>query len=159
MFCSNSVNYLTAGTARQAEVHPDVPSHLFPAKPNEAGAQAIVPEPPIELAQSQNRTPLGNSFKFDDFDGDDLELDDFLTVAQRREKAKKVIKPEEPQIDDFDWISISSTSSPRRRPETKKASTDDWIADMGVLDNENSRQIRLPNGNWACNHKCRDKTR
>jgi ATP-dependent DNA helicase HFM1/MER3 len=156
----NSVNYLTAGTARQAEIHPEVPSHLFPAKSNEAGAQANVPEPPMELAQSQNRKLLGNSHKFDDFDGDDLQLNDFLTVAQRREKAgKEAIKPGEPQIDDLDWISISSTSSPRRRLETIKASTDIRIADIGVLDDEDTRQIRLPNGNWACNHKCKDKTR
>lgn len=152
-----------AGTARQAEVHPDVPSHLFPAKPREAKNTGTVQKPSEEIAQIQSQKLFGNKpksrTKFDDFDGDDLQLDDFLTAAQRRERAKKSPRQTEYQVDEMDWLSIGSSPSPRRCPETSKAKADDWIADMGSLDNDESGPVRLPNGNWACNHKCKDKTR
>ncbi|KAJ5190289.1 uncharacterized protein N7498_009274 [Penicillium cinerascens] len=152
-----------AGTARQAEVHPDVPSHLFPAKPKEAKNTGNVQKLPEDITQVQSQKLFENNHKnrkeFDDFDGDDLQLDDFLTAAQRRERAKKSPRPTEYQVDEMDWLSIGSTPSPRRLPETSKAKTGDWIAGMGSLDEEESGPVRLPNGNWACNHKCKDKTR
>ena len=156
-------HHFVAGTARQAEVHPDVPSHLFPAKPREVKNTGNVQKPPEDIAQVQSRKLFGNKPKsrteFDDFDGDDLQLDDFLTAVQRREKAKKSHRQTEYQVEEMDWLSIDSTPSPQRRPETSKAKAGDWIADMGPLDDEESGPVRLPNGNWACNHKCKDKTR
>ncbi|KAJ5292397.1 sedoheptulose-1-7-bisphosphatase [Penicillium atrosanguineum] len=147
-----------AGTARQAELHPHAPSYLFPAKSREAGAKVRVLKPIMETVQSQDRKQSGIMPKFDDFDGDDLELDDFLTAAQRRDKAKQAAEPKESQVEEFEWMSISNTSSPQRRPETTKPKADDWVADMGLLDDNDRGTIRLPNGNWACNHKCKDKT-
>lgn len=152
-------NQLTAGTARQAEVHPDASSCLFPARSREAGAKDRVLKPTMDVVQPQVKKMSETMLNFDDFDGDDLELDDFLTAAQRRDKAKQAAKPKESQVEEFDWMSISDTSSPRRRPEKTKPKADDWIVDMGLLDDEGRGPIRLPNGNWACNHKCKDKTR
>lgn len=159
----NYTHHFAAGTARQAEVRPDVPSHLFPAKPREAKNTDNVQKPPVDNAPVQSQKPFGNDprsrTEFDDFDGDDLQLDDFLTAAQRREKAKKFPRQTEYQVDEMDWLSIGSTPSPQRHPDASKTKADDWIADMGPLDDEESGPIRLPNGNWACNHKCKDKSR
>ena len=140
-------------------MHPDASYYLFPTRSREAGAKDRVLKPTLDVVQPQVKKKSETMFKFDDFEGDDLELDDFLTAAQRRDKAKQAAKARESQVEEFDWMSISNTSSPRRRPETIKPKADDWIADMGLLDDEDRGPIRLPNGNWVCNHKCKDKTR
>jgi len=116
----------------------------------------------MDKDQPQSHKPLGNKPKsrpeHDDFDGDDLQLDDFLTAAQRRDKAKSTKQTEYP-LDEVDWLSIGSSPSPPLRPNSVKAKADDWVADMGPVDDEDAGPIRLPNGKWACNHKCKDKTR
>lgn len=99
----------------------------------------------------------------DDFDGDDLELDDFLAVNEPRGKAKEFTRPRPRQVDDFDdidWFSIDATppSPARGVPRVSKPREDDWAVDLDEPEDE-YEPVRLANGKWACNHKCRDKTR
>lgn len=98
--------------------------------------------------------------EFDAFDGDDLQLDDFLIADKRHDHPKVPSKKAEYQFDDADWLSIDSTPSPPKpKSATQKAKGDDWATDMGPQEDEEYEPVRLPNGNWACNHKCKDKTR
>lgn len=100
----------------------------------------------------------------DDFDGDDLDLDDFLTVHDRRDQARQEKQPplhREPQLDDADWLSIDTTtpSPPKPAPKTGASREDDWAGELGGQEDEEYDPVRLLNGKWACNHKCKDKTR
>lgn len=99
----------------------------------------------------------------DSFDGDDLQLNDFLPVNPRKTKQKEPAKEETHGFDDVDWLSIDSTPTPPRRRLGATQSKPEWATDMGPQDQEEdesvSEPVRLPNGNWTCNHKCKDKTR
>lgn len=99
----------------------------------------------------------------DDFDGDDLQLDDFMAVTQCRDQPKVPSNLEDDLLDEVDWLSIDSPPNPpsphQQKPVTTQTKEDEWVTDMGQQDGEDHEPVRLPNGNWACNHKCRDKTR
>lgn len=97
----------------------------------------------------------------DDFDGDDLQLDDFLVANERRDKPKKSTMPQPPQLDDMDWFSVDPTpptAAKRAPPKVSKPQEDDWAVDIDEPEDE-YEPVRLANGKWACNHKCKDKTR
>jgi hypothetical protein len=95
-----------------------------------------------------------------DFDGDDLQLDDFLTVNDRSSKPKHYSKPKFQPNDEMDWFSIDTTPSPPQRgTKVSNPPDDEWAADMGDQEDENPEPVRLANGKWACNHRCKDKTR
>lgn len=113
------------------------------------------------LASSGNKSR--DNQEIDSFDGDDLQLNDFLPVNPRKTKQKEPAKEETHGFDDVDWLSIDSTPTPPRRKLEATQSKPEWATDMGPQDQEEdesaSEPVRLPNGNWACNHKCKDKTR
>lgn len=172
-----------AGTARKAELGPNLPTHLFAAiRDKNANAQNT------ETLNLPSRQPKGNlnskdaekpktntsrphqrdmtsintkpRWDVDNFDGDDLQLDDFLVANERRGKAKESTKPQPQQFDDIDWFSIDSTppSPVKRVPKVANPREDDWAVDMDEPEDE-YEPVRLANGKWACNHKCKDKTR
>jgi ATP-dependent DNA helicase HFM1/MER3 len=97
----------------------------------------------------------------DHFDGDDLQLDDFLATNERYHTAKDYSRPRAPRLDDADWISITSgsPSPPKQGSKGPISHEDDWTAELGEHLDEEYEPIRLANGKWACNHKCKDKTR
>ena len=105
-------------------------------------------------------TKTKSRWDVDDFDGDDLQLDDFLVGDERRGKAKESTKPHPQQFDDIDWFSIDSTppSPAKRMPNVSNSRGEDWAVDMDEPEAE-YEPVRLANGKWACNHKCKDKTR
>jgi hypothetical protein len=97
----------------------------------------------------------------DNFDGDDLQLDDFPVVNERRDRPTGSTKPQPPQFEDIDWFSIDATPpTPAKRapPKVSNPQEDDWAVDIDEPEEE-YEPIRLVNGKWACNHKCKDKTR
>ncbi|KAJ5086972.1 hypothetical protein NUU61_008279 [Penicillium alfredii] len=152
-----------AGTWRQAEIRPGIPSHLFPPKRDGDNDVDSLNGPRMNMSRPRNQDKSGGKPKAhedkDDFDGDDLQLDDFL-AADQRTSAGTNPSEKTSQVQDTDWISIdNSTPSPLRRVKCKSHThEDEWITDMGQQDGEEYEPIRLPNGRWACNHKCRDKT-
>lgn len=157
----NCADGSSAGTARQAEIKPDIPSHLFPTTlPKNSGESVERPNSCNSLTMNSKAESSRSQQEFDAFDGDDLQLDDFLGADRRRGRAKEPAKKPEFQFDEADWLSIDSTPSPTwPKPATQREKGDDWAADMGPQEDEEYEPIRLPTGNWACNHKCKDKTR
>jgi hypothetical protein len=116
------------------------------------------------VSRAQARDTVGGTTKpLPDlsFDGDDLELDDFLISNERCAKANKPTRTKAQDFDDIDWFSIDSTppSPVKHVPETAISREDDWAADMAEQDDEEYEPVRLANGKWACNHKCKNKTR
>ncbi|KAF9248594.1 hypothetical protein DTO013E5_6376 [Penicillium roqueforti] len=167
-----------AGTWRQAELEPNLPSHIFAAI-RDKNAKAQITETSCHLKGNLNpkdaEKPKTNTTRphgrditsvktksrwdVDDFDGDDLQLDDFLVVDERRGKAKESTKPHPEQFDDIDWFSMDSTppSTAKRIPKVSNPREEDWAVDMDEPEAE-YEPVRLANGKWACNHKCKDKT-
>lgn len=101
----------------------------------------------------------------DAFDGDDLQAEDFLVVASGPSKRKQPAESLGIPFDDLDWLSIDdSPSSSQKVPEKQQKPSNTWDTDIEHLDDDDddddgTEPIRLPNGNWTCSHKCRDKTR
>ncbi|CAG7953136.1 unnamed protein product [Penicillium nalgiovense] len=180
--CIHAENF-PAGTWRQAELRPNLPSHLFAAmgyknvNTQNAGASNIQSRHPEGNLSSKDATkPKPNTLRsheremasiktkprrdVDDFDGDDLQLDDFLVANERRDKPKKSTMPQPPQLDDMDWFSVDPTpptAAKRAPPKVSKPQEDDWAVDIDEPEDE-YEPVRLANGKWACNHKCKDKT-
>ncbi|KAJ5659836.1 hypothetical protein N7507_006287 [Penicillium longicatenatum] len=148
-----------AGTARKAELKANLSSHL----PRQS---KTINESNVQLArldkdscQQLQGASKGKS-KTDAFDGDDLGLDDFLFEDLRQQRPKKLASIENVQDEEIGWISIDdSTPSPKRKPVFPKTKGSEWIADMELQEQVEDEPARLANGNWACNHKCKDKTR
>lgn len=154
----------SAGTARQAQIKPDIPSHMFPVTQPEGNNSDIIERPHSSKPQSQALKSKAKNTRsqrdFDVFEGDDLQLDDFLITDQHRNQAKASSEKAEYQFDEADWLSIDSTPSPPLpKPATSREKGDDWAADMGLQEDDEYEPVRLANGNWACNHRCKDKTR
>ncbi|KAJ6161010.1 hypothetical protein N7470_004406 [Penicillium chermesinum] len=104
--------------------------------------------------------------EIDIFDGDELDLDDFLTAGPQNERNEKqqFAKGFQKGDDDFDWFSLDDTPPPHTRTlyhqSTKtRGKSKEWIKGMGTQDHEEDEPKRLANGNWACNHRCNDKAR
>ncbi|KAH8435304.1 putative DEAD/DEAH box DNA helicase (Mer3) [Aspergillus melleus] len=123
------------GTLRSAEIQTDLPQALFPTR-------STVETP----ATNQNRlntslphingsqTRLSSAPKTDTFDSDDQLFNDFLETD--------CIRP-----------SKYTTLGHKEQASVESAPTDNFLPL-----NEITEPVRLENGKWACNHKCRDKT-
>lgn len=149
---------LLAGTARYAELKPET-SFLAHKKSKSLAHEKIqLPDISVVMSQKPQNKPKSGSKK-DTFEGDDMDLDDLLAVGSSQKESKQVDNQNIKSDDDIDWISIDSTSSPPRNGRGAPQKKDrEWAADMGAQE-EDYEPIRLANGNWACNHKCKDKTR
>lgn len=147
-----------AGTARYAELKPET-SFLAHKKSKSLAHEKIqLPDISVVMSQKPQNKPKSGSKK-DTFEGDDMDLDDLLAVGSSQKESKQVDNQNIKSDDDIDWISIDSTSSPPRNGRGAPQKKDrEWAADMGAQE-EDYEPIRLANGNWACNHKCKDKTR
>ncbi|KAJ5174318.1 uncharacterized protein N7482_000195 [Penicillium canariense] len=152
-----------AGTARQAEIKPDLLRSLFPSNGLEKGSpktsQRFSPNRSRERNRDSPKSPHRPCAGSDSFDGEDLQVDDFMAVSRRCEMQRKPIGVSKAQPDELDWFSIhNSSSSPQREPEKALSKEKEWTTDMGQQDEDEFEPIHLPNGNWACSHKCKDKT-
>jgi ATP-dependent DNA helicase HFM1/MER3 len=95
----------------------------------------------------------------DNFEGDDLDLDDFLEAGSFEKQPKEVEMATNHPNDDVEWILIDGTPSPPAiTANISRNKDEEWAADTGPQD-EDYEPVRLANGNWACNHKCKNKTR
>lgn len=147
-----------AGTARYAELKPE--TSFLAQKNNKCLAHDSHQIPPTSsVIRQKPQSRPGDASKKDAFEGDDIDLDGLLAVGSFQKKSKQADGQNTKPADDIDWISINSTPSPPRSvagvPQRKDG---EWAADMGAQE-EDYEPVRLANGNWACNHKCKDKTR
>lgn len=131
----------------------------FPKQTKTTKGSNIRTEKPEENPCQQSLGVSKGKSKADAFDGDDLGLDDFLFKGLRQERPKKPAFMNKAQDEELDWFSIDSTPSPQRKPAASKAKGGTRITDIGPQEQEEDEPVRLANGNWACNHKCKDKTR
>ncbi|KAJ5082947.1 hypothetical protein N7532_011990 [Penicillium argentinense] len=152
-----------AGTARQARIKPDIPPHLFPLQQSTLSDTRgprlqIVDKIDLSTERHVHQIPKSHHPK-DTFDGDDLELDDFLVAGQALNKSAQKESSTIFPLDDLDWFSIDSTPSPPRySADHSQSKNNEHTADTGHQDpDDNYVPIRLSNGNWACNHRCKDK--
>ena len=158
------LNEIIAGTARRAEIKPDIASN-FPYGPSGRANEKYTATPRLSLAQSPKRNTAQEEPRLHDgidaFEGDDLDFDDFLATSHQHQRSvKEVTNVTHFESDETDWLSIDgSPQRPQKVTESNLAKDDEWVTDMGPQDTEMVEPIRLANGNWACNHKCKDKTR
>ncbi|KAJ5934986.1 hypothetical protein N7466_004533 [Penicillium verhagenii] len=150
-----------AGTARQAELKLDVSAHL-PTKQSQTINNSETRKPEIRGCQQLLVVSKRKSKATDEadiFDDDDFAFDDFLFL-DRRERSKKTESMKQSQVEELDWLSIdNSTPSPERKAATSKAKGGRGVTEKESEEQEENEPVQLANGNWSCNHRCKDKTR
>lgn len=161
-------NTAPAGTSRRAEIRPSLPPHLFSKTPSR-GAHLGITDKTTSHATRDSIWDIPKSQPPPDtvpdaFDGDDLQADDFLVVAGGRSKPKQPTESLGLPFDDLDWLSIddSPSNSQGASEKPQKQCNNNWTTDLEQHNDDGCgglEAIRLPNGNWACSHKCKDKTR
>ncbi|CAG7922892.1 unnamed protein product [Penicillium olsonii] len=122
-----------------------------------------IPEATHSCLHEDEIGDTGNLQDLDGFDGDDLELDDFLKSEDHRKEEKNSTHQAKLQLNDEDWFSVisSTPSPPKKSTKATKACVsngEDWATELDEQQEEVYEPIRLANGKWACNHKCKDKT-
>lgn len=130
-----------AGTLRSAELKPNIPTLSFPpSRPDGTVSAASTNRTQTNISHPRNNG-LTRSKTIDAFDGDDL-FDDFVSAAK---ETRTVVIEDEP------------TDLPKEPAHSKDLVRDNKEkGGLQAMDNEED-SIRLPNGRWACNHKCKDK--
>ncbi|KAJ5971903.1 uncharacterized protein N7479_001821 [Penicillium vulpinum] len=159
-----------AGTARQAELRPNLPSHLFATvRDKNANIQQIEPSnlPVRHIKGNLNHKVTSIKVKpqreRDNFEGNELQRDYFLVTNERRGKETESTVTQQPRLsddfEDLDWFSIDESPPTPVKKVTKATSPreDDWAVNLDEPEDE-FEPVRLANGKWACNHKCKDKT-
>lgn len=154
LFLASSVSNVHVRDTREQ----NRPTHGFTAinKHQHAGAAQLH----IPITASGNSSSQRD---FDNFEGDDLQLDDFLTSRDRCNNSTDAARRKVSQLDDTDWLSIATDSPSPLKPAPSarafRAQREDvWTTELGERDGGEYEPTRLANGKWACNHKCKDKT-
>jgi ATP-dependent DNA helicase HFM1/MER3 len=107
-----------------------------------------------DLPKSLPRPPVTQEV----FDGDDLQADDFVIPDDGPSKPTQPESSKTP-LDDLDWLSIDDSPSSSQVVMANSQRDNYWAKNMEHQDEDGPGPIHLPNGNWACSHKCKDKTR
>ncbi|EMC98517.1 hypothetical protein BAUCODRAFT_67333, partial [Baudoinia panamericana UAMH 10762] len=126
-----------AGTARQALLKPEIPASAFPPpktaeEMNKQRSQVIRAENSSKRRASRGTTDISDEFGDADIDDADLTLAEGTGFV------------------DIDDLHLSGDNEGAQRKKQKTFHDADAPPEHQAL--------RLPNGNWACNHACKDKT-
>ncbi|PGG99068.1 hypothetical protein AJ79_08702 [Helicocarpus griseus UAMH5409] len=137
-----------AGTMRQAELRHDIPASSFPAKRPEAPDNRSTTKPVTHTStRRSNDTPKKKATSrkdVDEFEDDCLDDVDLVAAAE-----------------DMGYYSLEESDKNDDRLRTELVSNRKSTPNKGVKDlhaNKPEEPVRLENGNWACNHRCKDKT-
>ncbi|OAX80744.1 hypothetical protein ACJ72_04918 [Emergomyces africanus] len=137
-----------AGTLQQAELRHDIPASHFPAKQTEPPSTESELKHAINPSGSRrNHTPnkgTPNRIVLDEFEDDGLDDVDFIAAAE-----------------DIGYHSLDEWNRNDDRVQTTLDSTQEAASSKNIMDlrtKKSEEPIRLENGNWACNHRCKDKT-
>ena len=128
-----------AGTCRSAELRPDIPASLFPVSTKQEGNEQKTGSSEKYLGSSQVQDASRKRKRSQEFDDGGLNDGDMLAA-------------EHVDVMDVDAFKSELASPPPRtdQPNHKAVGTQRV--------NENGGEpVRLENGKWACNHKCKDK--
>lgn len=160
-------NFIKAGTLRYAELKPDIPASLFPASSDRKTAD----RPRMNMSRPRSNDIPKNKTRInreaDAFDGDDL-FDDFLSAGiyltllsvEEDRFESRLISSHTDQGTEWVVIDNECPSPPRKKSDDKipRGHGNQEKKGTAQTGDEEEEPIRLANGRWACNHKCRDKT-
>ncbi|KAI2816879.1 hypothetical protein CBS115989_6503 [Aspergillus niger] len=133
-----------AGTMRSAQLRHDIPASLFPSQ-RESPSDSVSARPKSNISRRRSNDTSQTKFiarNIDLWDSDDLFFGDFLDNDQA-EKWSFVDKLPEPPVDKVQYLRNTSEDPIESNHQTVEA----------------AEAVRLDNGRWACNHRCKDKTR
>ncbi|GAA87924.1 DEAD/DEAH box DNA helicase [Aspergillus luchuensis IFO 4308] len=132
-----------AGTMRSAQLKPDLPTSLFPSQldpPSDVVSER--PKPNISRRRSNDTSQTKSVAQIINlWDSDDLLFGDFLENDQAENWSCVDKLPQSPE--DKAQLSRNTSKGPNQ-------SNNQIVETVGA--------VRLENGRWACNHRCKDKT-
>ncbi|RAH55827.1 DEAD/DEAH box DNA helicase [Aspergillus piperis CBS 112811] len=135
-----------AGTMRSAQLKPDLPTSLFPSQldlPSDVVSER--PKPNISRRRSNDTSQTKSvAQNINLWDSDDLLFGDFLENDQAENWSCVDKLPQSPE----DKARLSRNTS--KGPKGPNQSNNQIV--------ETVEAVRLENGRWACNHRCKDKT-
>ncbi|OQO13519.1 hypothetical protein B0A48_01748 [Cryoendolithus antarcticus] len=134
-----------AGTSRQADLRPEIPSHAFPppktAEEMNTQRALVTHAPNIAKRRAEAPRRQSDNRDIDEFGDADLEDAD-LVLAEVADYAN---------IDDYDDTAVPSKSAKGPAKSQRKTSNVASAARQWAPQ-------QLENGKWACGHACKDKT-
>ncbi|OJD15928.1 hypothetical protein AJ78_03871 [Emergomyces pasteurianus Ep9510] len=137
-----------AGTLRQAELRHDVPALHFPDKQKETPNNGSEMKPAINPSgRRRNDIPKQEAPSrrdIDEFEVDSLDDVDFIAAA------------EDMGYHSLDELNGNDDHARATFDSNLKAASDKDLMDL--RSDKSAEPVRLENGNWACNHRCKDKT-
>ena len=138
----NYVLTFAAGTLRHAQLKPDLPAYLFPKPVQKADVPKKAP------SESSSGT-IRNDFEFGELNDEDLVglCESAVRPQPARSKASAAAAEHFHDIDNLAGASVEDEGGPRRGRHSEATSSAAW------------HPQKMQNGNWACNHKCKDKQR
>ncbi|ODH47967.1 hypothetical protein GX48_05899 [Paracoccidioides brasiliensis] len=138
-----------AGTMRQAELRHDIPASCFPTKISEIPGDGAAAKQTMNTSRRRRSENFRNRVEtrkdVDEFEDDSLDDIDLIAAAKG-----------------IDYNSLDEFNGNYDLPKTtslpnQKAAPGSNVKDLHA--NEPKEPVRFENGNWACNHRCKDKTR
>ncbi|KAF1991793.1 P-loop containing nucleoside triphosphate hydrolase protein [Aulographum hederae CBS 113979] len=143
-----------AGTCRQASLKPDIPPSWFPlTNPHHPSQHITVRKDPgskLPMNTSRRRIESPRSqwerMESEEYGNDGVDDSDLVQAAAGLEDL------DFEHIDDYS----TSTAAATRRNTAKNAGKSHHATNPATV--EDWQPTQLPNGKYACNHKCRDKT-
>ncbi|KAJ9236294.1 hypothetical protein DTO166G5_4056 [Paecilomyces variotii] len=120
-----------AGTMKYAEIKPEIPASFFPVANTALGTKQT--DKPLMNTSRRRSSDISRSHTVkhpdvDEFEGDDLEEESPKFGPQKQNQLPKS----------------------KENGNTMKAKR--------TMSDDQERPTQLPNGKWACNHKCKDKS-
>ncbi|KAL2373604.1 hypothetical protein RJ035_004913 [Blastomyces gilchristii] len=133
---------------RKAELRHDIPASHFPAQKTEPPDNKSESKPAMNTSRSRSKDiskkGLASRRDMDEFEDDGLDDVDLIAAAE-----------------DMDYHSINEVDGNDDQVRTasvahRKAASGKDTKDIHTV--KTIEPVRLENGNWACNHRCKDKT-
>lgn len=132
-----------AGTCRSAELRPDIPASLFPAPTKQQGHEQNTGSSEKNFGSGQAQNANRKRKRSEDFDDDGLNDGDMLAA-------------ENVGVMDVEAFESALASLPPRTEGPSRKTV--GKAKKLQVNEDGGEPVRLENGKWACNHKCKDKT-
>ncbi|OCL09193.1 hypothetical protein AOQ84DRAFT_317365 [Glonium stellatum] len=137
-----------AGTMRQATVRPEIPSSMFPVKPQKQPL-ASVSKRHIPNTSRRRVEGVGDRLNSpetcDEFGDDDIDDIDLVQAAGRDLDFEHIENYGDATMALTRQNTVNNTFSQKRKHAEP------------TVEEEDNGPRQLSNGKWACNHKCKDK--
>jgi Sec63 Brl domain len=131
-----------AGTCRSAELRPNLPASLFPISTEQKEGELSGRSSNKDLSCGRLQEAGRKRKRSEDFNDGELDDGDMLAA-------------ESVETMDIDVFENELASLPSRKHQLNYKKSGNSKKQRG--DEDGGEPIRLTNGKWACNHKCKDK--